>query len=121
MQARLSLMFTTGAMAALCAAAILLPSGCQSSNRQVAQTTETPNGPTQVCPVCGRETRRQPLTGLKYTTCVCPTCRQVSTIDPETLQKLEDVYGYLPEFMTTVCEGCGTVVNECATCRQARG
>jgi len=118
MQAKLSTMFIAGAFAAACAAAVFLPAGCQSSDRQVA-AAQAPSGPAEACPVCGRETRRQPLTGLKYTTCVCPTCKQVSTIDPETLQKLEDVYGYLPEFRVDVCEGCGAVVQECAVCREA--
>ena len=118
MQAKLSTMFISGISVALCAAAILLPAGCQSYDRQVA-AAGTSSGPTEVCPVCGQETRTQPLTRLKYTTCVCPTCKQVSTIDPETLQKIQDVFGYVPEFMVTVCEGCGMIVRECATCRQS--
>jgi hypothetical protein len=117
MQAKFSTMFVAGLFTAACATAILLPAGCQSSNQVAA--TNAPSGPTEVCPLCGQETRTQPLTRLKYTTCVCPTCKQVSAIDPETLQKIEDVFGYTPEFMVTVCEGCAVIVRECAVCRQS--
>jgi hypothetical protein len=120
MQAKLSTMFIAGAFMAACAAAIFLPAGCRSSDRRVT-AAKAPSGPTEVCPVCGRETRRQPLTGLKYTTCVCPTCKQVSTLDEDTAAAIERAYGYEPSFMTTVCEGCGAVVQECAACREARG
>jgi hypothetical protein len=119
MQAKLSTMFVAGLFAAACAAAIVLPAGCQSSNR--VAMTNPPSGPTEVCPLCGQETRTQPLTRLKYTTCVCPTCKQVSTIDPDILEKIQDVFGYAPDLTVTVCEGCAVVVRDCAICREARG
>ena len=120
MQAKFSTMFVAGVVVAACAAALLVPAGCESSSRQ-ATMGYVPAGSTETCPVCGQETRTQPFTRLKYTTCVCPACKEVSTIDPETLQKIEDVFGYLPEFRVIVCEGCGAVVRECTVCRQARG
>jgi hypothetical protein len=115
MQAKLSTMFVAGVFAAACAAAILLPAGCESTNQVAAAR------PTEVCPVCGQETRTQPLTGLKYTTCICPKCGQVSTLDKDTAMTIERAYGYEPAFMVTVCEGCAMAVKECATCREARG
>jgi len=115
MQVKLSTMFVAGVFVAACATVILLPAGCQSSEQVAAA------GPTEVCPLCGQETRTQPLTGLKYTTCICPTCKQVSTLDKDTAMAIERAYGYEPSFMVTVCEGCAVVVKECATCREARG
>ncbi len=117
MQARYSTMLMAAAFVAACSAVAILPAGCQSSDRVSAAEAG------EVCPLCGSETRTQPLTGLKYTTCVCPKCGKVSKIDPEVLEKVQDVFGYAPEFQTTVCQGCGAVVRECATCRQteARG
>jgi len=114
MQAKLSTMFVAGLFMAVCTTAILLPAGCQSSN-QVASKPAEP----AVCPVCGRETRTQPLTGLKYTTCICPTCKQVSTLDQATADAIERAFGYEPGFLATVCEGCGAVMQECAVCREA--
>jgi len=113
-------MFVVGLFAALCAGVILLPGGCQSSDRQVT-AADTSSGPTEVCPVCGRETRTHPLTGLKYTTCVCPSCKEVWTIDKTAIDAIERAYGYEPGLMATVCEGCGVVVQECAICREAQG
>jgi hypothetical protein len=111
MQAKLGTMFVVA-----CTTVILLPAGCQSSK----QVASKPGEPT-VCPVCGRETRTQPLTRLKYTTCICPTCKQVSTLDKATADAIERAYGYEPGFQVTVCEGCGAVMQECAVCREARG
>jgi hypothetical protein len=116
MQAKHNVIFMAGILAAACLAVTILPAGCQSSSSSRVCNAQAGG----VCPICGSETRTQPLTGLKFTTCVCPVCKQVSKIDPETLEKLQDVFGYLPEFRATVCEGCGAVVRECATCRQAR-
>jgi len=116
MQAKLTTMFVAGVFVAACATVILLPAGCESTNQVAAAA-----GPTEVCPVCGQETRTQPLTGLKYTTCICPKCGQISTLDKDTAMAIERAYGYEPSFMVTVCEGCALVVKECANCRQARG
>ena len=115
MQAKLSTMFVAGIFAAACVTVILLPAGCQPSDRVAAA------GPTEVCPVCGQETRTQPLTGLKYTTCICPTCKEVSTLDKAAADAIERAYGYEPGLMVTVCEGCRAVVQECTVCREARG
>jgi hypothetical protein len=115
MQTKHSTLLMIGILGAVSLAVATLPAGCQSSTRVSDAQANA------VCPICGSVTRTQPLTGLKFTTCVCPVCKKVSKIDPETLQKLEDVFGYLPEFQATVCQGCGAVVRECATCRQAKG
>ena len=115
MQAKLSTLFVAGLFVAACATIILLPAGCESTNQVAAA------GPTEVCPACGQETRTQPLTGLKYTTCVCPKCKQVSTLDKDTALAVERAFGYTPEFSVTVCDGCGVVVQECAVCQEARG
>jgi hypothetical protein len=120
MQAKLNTMLLTGVLVTACASVILLPAGCQSSDRQVA-AAGTASGPTQVCPLCGHETRKHPLTGLKYTTCVCPKCKRVWTVDKETAESIERAFGEEPGFMATVCEGCGVVMQECAVCREARG
>jgi hypothetical protein len=114
MQAKLSTMFVAGLFVTACSAVVLLPAGCQPSN-QVASKAGEPT----VCPVCGRETRTQPLTRLKYTTCICPTCKQVSTLDKDTALAIERAYGHEPGFQITVCEGCGAVMQECAVCREA--
>jgi len=115
MQAKLSTMFVAAVFVAACATVILLPAGCESTNQVAAA------GPTEICPVCGQETRTHPLTGLKYTVCVCPKCGEVSTLDKDTAMAIERAYGYEPSFMATVCEGCAVVVKECAVCREARG
>ncbi len=114
MQAKISSMFVAGVFVAVCTTIMLLPAGCQSSN----QVASEPGEPA-VCPVCGQETRTQPLTGLKYTTCICPTCKRVWTLDRDTALAIERAYGHEPAFEATVCEGCGATMRECAVCREA--
>jgi len=115
MQRRLSVVFMTGILVAACAAAVVLPGGCQSSNgTAVTKAAET-------CPVCGHVTRTQPLTGLKYTTCICPTCGKVSTLDPQLLDGFERFFGDDPVFSVTVCDGCQAIIRQCAVCRGAKG
>lgn len=120
MRAKLGTMFVAGVFVAICTTVVLLPAGCQSSNRQVAAANPS-TGPTEVCPVCGKVTRTQPLTGLKYTTCICPKCKRVWTLDRDTADTIERAYGYEPGLMVTVCDGCKAMVQECAVCREARG
>jgi hypothetical protein len=116
MQTKLGTLFVAGLFVAACATVILLPVGCQPSN-QVAPVAASP----ATCPVCGQETRTQPLTGLKYTTCICPSCKKVWIMDKDTADAIERAYGYEPGLMATVCEGCGAVMQECTVCREARG
>src|SRR5512140_2776092 len=104
----------TGILAILLAAAALLPIGCQSSNRVVSSE------PSATCPMCERQTRIQPLTGLKYTTCICPTCKQTTTLDPDFALDLERVTGLNIGDRVHVCDSCGKVIEECAACREKR-
>jgi len=101
-----------GILAVLCAAAVLLPIGCESQNRVV--TTQ----PSEACPICEHETRIQPITGLEYTTCICPTCRKVYTLDPRVLNDIERFTGPNIGDRVQVCDSCGRVVTECAVCRE---
>jgi hypothetical protein len=113
MSMRFSTMFMTGILVATCTAMVALPLGCQSSTRTAAtQVSGT-------CPVCGHVTRTQPFTGLKYTTCICPKCKKVSTLDPRLQDSFERFFGEDPAFTVTVCDGCQAVLQECAVCREA--
>jgi hypothetical protein len=104
----------TGILGALCVAAVLLAVGCQSSERvAVSQACAT-------CPLCQSQTHIQPLTGLKYTTCVCPSCKKVLNVDEGVVDALLRFTGPNVGESVTVCEACGAVVEECAVCRQAR-
>jgi len=107
--------FMAGTLLAICTAAILLSAGCQSENRGV-KTEASP-----ACPTCTKETRIQPITGLEYTTCVCPSCKKVSTLDPDLLARLERFTGGPVGDTVTVCDNCKAVVAECAVCREERG
>lgn len=100
-----------GVLAALCMATVLLSAGCQSENRVVAA------GPSDTCPLCGHVTRIQPLTGLKYTTCVCPTCKKTYTMDEDFLLAIERFTGPNIGDRVHVCDSCGRVVEQCAACR----
>ncbi len=77
MQAKLGTMFTAGLFVVGCTAVILLLAGCQSSNQFAASNASS--GPASLT-----ETQT--------------TYKPVPTIDPETLEKIEGVFGYLPEF-----------------------
>jgi hypothetical protein len=114
MSRRVSTILMAGILTAAGAAVVVLPMGCQSENQVAATETSV------VCPVCQRETRIQPLTGLKYTTCICPTCKTVSTLDPEFRDRLEVFYGNIVGDAVPVCDTDETVVMECAVCREAR-
>jgi hypothetical protein len=103
-----------GIFTLVCAAAVLLPAGCESSNRVVSVE------PSPTCPQCERVTRIQPLTGLKYTTVVCPTCEKVYTLDPQVLNAIERFTGPNIGDRVHVCDSCGTVIEDCAACREKR-
>ncbi len=103
-----------GILAILCTTAVLLAAGCESSNRVVAR------GTSEVCPVCDHETRIQPLTGLTYTTCICPTCEKVYTLDAATLDAIERFTGPNIGDRVHVCDACGNVIEDCAICREKR-
>ncbi len=88
-------------------------SGCQS-RRKYARTGRP-------CPVCKRETRIMPLTGLTYTTCVCPECEKVTTLDAATQAAVEAYTGVGVGDTVEVCPHCQIVVERCSTCREAKG
>lgn len=115
MRRRISTVLMAGILTATGAAVVVLPAGCQSAN-QTAATTE----PSTACPICHRETRVQPLTGLEYTTCICPTCETVSTLDKNLLLSFERFDGTPRSETVHVCAQDRTVVMECAVCREAR-
>lgn len=103
-----------GMLAILCTTAVLLSAGCESSNQVVAREASA------ACPVCEHETRIQPLTGLAYTTCVCPTCEKVYTLDPRVLNDIERFTGPNIGDRVHVCDACGNVIEDCAICRERR-
>ncbi len=105
----------TGIVGALCVAAVLSVVGCQTSERVAASDV------CATCPLCQSQTRVQPLTGLEYTTCVCPSCKKVLTVDEGVVDALLRFTGPNVGESVTVCEACGAVVTECAVCREARG
>jgi hypothetical protein len=92
--------------------AFLLP-GCQSGQRST--------GTGRPCPICGRETRTMPLTGLTYTTCVCPECKKVTTLDAATLEAVQAYTGRDIGGSVEVCTHCQVITERCAACREARG
>lgn len=98
--------------AALCLGAVLLV-GCQSEQRYVRTG--------QPCPVCQHETRVMPLTGLTYTTCVCPECKKVTTLDASTLEAVQAYTGRDIGGTVEVCSRCQVITERCATCREAQG
>ena len=104
----------TGILVTLGTAVVLLPIGCESSNRVVASE------PSAACPLCEHVTRVQPLTGLDYTTCICPTCEKVYTIDEQRLNDIERFTGPNIGDRVAVCNSCGTIIEECAICREER-
>jgi hypothetical protein len=95
----------------VCGGALLYLAGCQSGDRIVA--TEAP----PECPNCKAVTRIQPLTGLTYTTCYCPTCKKVTNLDPEFLERAEDIFGGNLGASVYVCDTCKAIVEKCSICR----
>lgn len=104
----------TGILAIVCTMAALLSIGCESSNRVVA------SGASPTCPICERETRVNPITGLEYTTCICPTCGTVSTLDPQFQNEVERFTGLNIGDRVYVCDSCGNIIEDCAACREKR-
>jgi hypothetical protein len=103
----------TGMVTLLGVAAILLVAGCQSSNRLVSgKMSET-------CPNCKVETRLQPITGLTYTRCLCPSCKRVSTLDESTLANVERYVGGHVGDTVHVCDSCGSIIETCSICQNA--
>jgi heterodisulfide reductase subunit A-like polyferredoxin len=103
-----------GLVAVLCVAAVLLSAGCESSNRVVdSQVAST-------CPICERQTRVNPITGLEYTTCLCPSCGTVTTMDPDFALDVERFTGPNVGDRIYAADSCGHILQDCAACRQAR-
>lgn len=92
--------------------ALLLP-GCQSQQKYT--------GSGRPCPVCKSETRIMPLTGLTYTTCVCPECEKVTTLDAATRAAVEAYTGGGVGDTVEVCTHCQIIVERCSACREAKG
>jgi hypothetical protein len=113
MKSKVKTTHAAGLLAILCIAAVL-PSGCESSNRVVESRAS------DTCPICERETRVHPITGLTYTTCLCPTCGTVSTLDARTQDAIERFTGPNIGDRVHVCDSCGHILEDCAACRQKR-
>lgn len=90
----------------------LLLAGC-ASERKTAR-------PSQPCPVCRRQTWTVPLAELTYTTCVCPVCRNVTTLNAATQAAIEAYTGVGVDGAVEVCSHCQIIVERCAGCRQAQ-
>lgn len=114
MEPRVRMTPVAGLFTVLCVAAVLLSAGCESSNRVVDSRVAA------TCPVCERETRVHPITGLTYTTCLCPTCGTVSTMDPRFQDAVERFTGPNVGDRVYTCDSCGYILEDCAACRQAR-
>ena len=111
MKARLCRKSVAGPLLVACATFLVLLSGCHSSSKAV----ET--GTTEVCPGCEAETRIQPITGLTYTTCICPSCKKVSTLEASTRARVEAYVGGDVGDTVYVCDDCKAIVEICSVCR----
>jgi hypothetical protein len=107
--------FRTGILTVACITLALWTIGCESSNQMAASPTNP------ACPLCGHEAQVQPLNGLDYAKAVCATCEQVSTVDPQFLDRLEIFTGGPIGDTVYACASCRTVVTQCAVCRQNGG
>lgn len=95
----------------VCVVALVL-SGCQSEHKKATA------GTVEVCPVCETQTRVMPITGLKYTVCICPECKKVSTLDDSTRAAVEAYVGGSVGETVHVCDACEAVTECCAVCRE---
>ena len=111
MKARLCRKSVAGWLIVAFATSLVLLSGCHSSSKAVA------TGTTEVCPGCEAQTRIQPITGMTYTTCICPSCKKVSTLDSSTRARVEAYVGGEVGDTVCVCDDCKAVVEICSTCR----
>ena len=93
-------------------AAGLVLSGCHAGHK--ATVTESD----EICPVCQTDVRVMPLTDLTYTICVCPGCKEVSTLDAATREAVEAYTGGSIGNTVHVCDKCGTLIERCAACRE---
>ena len=111
MKARLFRRSGAGVVLVVCVLAFVLLPGCHSSNKMAAM------GTSEVCPSCEVATRIQPITGLTYTTCVCPSCKKVSTLEAPTRAAVEAYVGGTVGETVHVCDKCGSIVEICSVCR----
>lgn len=111
MEWKVRMVAISGILAILSTGTALLATGCESSNRVVAAE------PSSTCPICERVTRVQPLTGLEYTTCICPMCEKVYTLDQQTLDAIERFTGPNIGDRVVVRDSCGAIIENCAVCR----
>jgi hypothetical protein len=112
MGARINTGFRVGILAAACLAVFLPLAGCQPSE----QMTVSQSNP--ACPLCGRATQVCPLDQAKCTEVVCPVCRDVATVDPEFLDRLQIFTGGPIGDTVYACASCQAIVAACAKCRQ---
>ncbi len=113
METRINAGFRVGVLAVACLALFLPLAGCQPSDQAAAVSQTNP-----ACPVCGRATQVCPLNGTKCTEVVCPICGDVSTVDPEFLDRLQIFTGGPIGDTVYACASCQAIVAACATCRQ---
>jgi len=91
----------------------LLLSGCHGL--QKATRTGRP------CPVCKRQTRALPVARLTHTTCMCPVCRNVTTLNASTRTAVETYAGAALGDTVEVCGYCQIIAERCAACRESPG
>jgi predicted RNA-binding Zn-ribbon protein involved in translation (DUF1610 family) len=113
MEAKANTVARIGVLALACTLATLSSIGCQSSQPSAVSPTNP------MCPICGRQA--QAPTGSGYTRAVCPTCGAVSTVDPDFLDRLNVYSGGPVGDPVYACAQCGTIVQQCAACRQKNG
>ncbi len=116
MQARIDTGFRAGILTVVCLALFLPLAGCQPTD-QVAAVSQT----NPACPLCGRATQVCPLNGTKCAEVVCPICGDVSTVDPEFLDRLQIFTGGPIGDTVYACASCQAIVAECAVCRANGG
>ena len=113
MEVRINTGFRTGLFTMVCAATLLSVVGCQTEEMAVSQTNPA-------CPLCGSATQAMATetAGLSCTRAVCSTCRQVATVDPAFLDRLEIFTGGPVGDTVYACASCKALVAQCAVCRQ---
>lgn len=97
--------------AVLCLGAAFFLTACQTTEKVASAPT------TSTCPVCNMATRMAPIKGLTCTKAVCPSCRLVSTLDPQTAEAVRTYVGGQVGDTVHVCDHCNAVVEKCPACR----
>jgi hypothetical protein len=95
----------------VCTGLAVILTACQTPGRVVSKEASA------VCPTCEAVTRTAPIRGLTYTTCVCPSCRKASTLEPALEYSLRAYMGDSLGETVQVCDRCRSVVAACPVCR----